>query len=280
MWLASCGGSSSDTGTTHMRALNLTSDLASVDLFTDDVSRFSGVATDVVSASTDFTSGSYTVKVKRTGDGSALLTGTYSVAKDQHYTAVVWGRETALRLSTLPEDEDTANITTGNSRVRLFNATVDTGTVDVFLTASNTNLAEAAATQGSLTSGSLAGYRDISTGTYRLRVTGEKNPNDVRLDIPAVTLNEKTYNTIVLTAGAGGVLVNGTLPERRPLAKMPLTTAAIRDAERTLGTEGRVLVRWSGTESKLRVMVEGPSQAQIEKLAKGILGVATGELGR
>ena len=76
------------------------------------------------------------------------------------------------------------------------------------------------------------------------------------------------------------VLVNGTLPERRPLAKMPLTTAAIRDAERTLGTEGRVLVRWSGTESKLRVMVEGPSQAQIEKLAKGILGVATSELGR
>ena len=210
-WLASCGGSDSDTGTTHMRALNLTSDLASVDLFTDDVSRFSGVATDVVTASTDFTSGSYTVKVKRTGDGAALLTGSYSVAQDQHYTAVVWGRETALRLSTLPEDEDTANITTGNSRVRLFNATVDTGTVDVFLTASNTNLAEAAATQGSLTSGSLAGYRDISTGTYRLRVTGEKNPNDVRLDIPAVTLNEKTYNTIVLTAGAGGVLVNGTL---------------------------------------------------------------------
>ncbi len=76
------------------------------------------------------------------------------------------------------------------------------------------------------------------------------------------------------------VLVNGTLPERRPLAKMPLTTAAIRDAERTLGTEGRVLVRWSGTESKLRVMVEGPSQAQIEKLAKGILSVATSELGR
>ena len=74
------------------------------------------------------------------------------------------------------------------------------------------------------------------------------------------------------------ILVNGTLPERRPLAKMPLTTAAIRDAERTLGNHGRVLVRWSGTEAKLRVMVEGPSQSQIEKLAKGILGVATGEL--
>jgi hypothetical protein len=211
-WLAGCGGSSSsDSGTTHMRALNLTGDLASVDIYSDDTKRFSAVVTDAITPSIDFDSGSYALKVKRAGEGSALLTGTYSVSKDQHYTAVVWGRETALRLSTLPEDESADNITTGNSRVRLFNATVDTGTVDVFLTATNTNLAEAAPTQGSLTSGSLAGYRDISTGTYRLRVTGEKNPNDVRLDIPAVTLDEKKFNTIVITAGAGGVLVNGTL---------------------------------------------------------------------
>jgi hypothetical protein len=212
VWLAGCGGSSSsDNGNTRMRALNLTSDLASVDIYTDDTKRFSAVVTGAITPSIDLDSGSYALKVKRAGEGAALLTGTYSISKDQHYTAVVWGRETALRLSTLPEDESADNITTGNSRVRLFNATVDTGTVDVFLTATNTNLAEAAPTQGSLTSGSLAGYRDISTGTYRLRVTGEKNPNDVRLDIPAVTLDEKKFNTIVITAGAGGVLVNGTL---------------------------------------------------------------------
>ncbi|MCB9625835.1 MAG: phosphoglucosamine mutase [Sandaracinaceae bacterium] len=74
------------------------------------------------------------------------------------------------------------------------------------------------------------------------------------------------------------VLVNGTLPARRPLQKMPLTTSAMRDAEQTLGGDGRVLVRWSGTEPKLRVMVEGPSFKQIDKLARGILAVAKSEL--
>ena len=62
------------------------------------------------------------------------------------------------------------------------------------------------------------------------------------------------------------------------LQKMPKTTAAMRDAERTLGDEGRVLVRWSGTEPKLRVMLEGPSLKQIDKLARGILAVAQDEL--
>ena len=258
-WLAGCGGSnSSNSGAAHMRAINLTGDLASVDIYSDDTKRFSAVLTDGITPAIDIDSGSYALKVKRAGEGAALLTGTYSVSKDLHYTAVVWGRETALRLSTLPEDEDAANITTGNSRVRLFNATVDTGTVDVFLTASTTNLAEAAPTQGSLTSGSLAGYRDISTGTYRLRVTGEKNPNDVRLDIPAITLDEKKFNTIVITAGAGGVLVNGTLIVQQGAvttlkgnkARVRLA-AGVNDAANVSATVGNTTV--SGSVSSPRV---------------------------
>ncbi len=220
LWLAACGGSSggSDSGTAQVRGLNLTSDLASIDLYTDDTKQFSALATDVLSSNVGIGSATYTLKVKKAGDGSTLFSGSYALSKDQHYTAIVWGRETALRVSTLPEDESTDSITTGNARIRIFNATVDTGTVDVFLTAADTNLAEAAATQGSLTSGTLAGYRDISAGTYRLRVTGEKNPNDVRLDIPAVTLAEKKYSTLVITAGAGGVLVNGTLIQQQGTA--------------------------------------------------------------
>lgn len=74
------------------------------------------------------------------------------------------------------------------------------------------------------------------------------------------------------------VLVNSTLPERRPLKDMPKTRAAIAAAEATLGDRGRVLVRWSGTEAKLRVMVEGPTQRQIQKIAKDISAVAKAEL--
>jgi len=74
------------------------------------------------------------------------------------------------------------------------------------------------------------------------------------------------------------VLVNVQLPGRRPLEDMPLTRRAMSAAEAHLGHEGRVLVRWSGTEAKLRVMLEGPDQAQIEQLAAQIADEATREL--
>jgi phosphoglucosamine mutase len=45
---------------------------------------------------------------------------------------------------------------------------------------------------------------------------------------------------------------------------------AIREVERKLGKEGRVLVRYSGTEPKVRVLVEGPDQKLIDGYAGGI----------
>lgn len=55
------------------------------------------------------------------------------------------------------------------------------------------------------------------------------------------------------------VLESIKLLRRAPLTEMPRLTAAIADVESKLGTDGRVLVRWSGTEAKLRVMAEGPN---------------------
>jgi phosphoglucosamine mutase len=66
------------------------------------------------------------------------------------------------------------------------------------------------------------------------------------------------------------VLVNVTLPGRRPLDELPKTKRAIAAAEKSLGKKGRVLVRWSGTEPKLRVMIEGPKQDRIQTMAQGI----------
>jgi phosphoglucosamine mutase len=48
------------------------------------------------------------------------------------------------------------------------------------------------------------------------------------------------------------------LPTRRPLDQMLELSALIAAAEAELGRSGRVLVRWSGTEPKLRLMLEGP----------------------
>jgi phosphoglucosamine mutase len=68
-----------------------------------------------------------------------------------------------------------------------------------------------------------------------------------------------------------------TLPGKRPLAELPKTSRAIASAEKALGKNGRVLVRWSGTEPKLRVMIEGPKQDRIEAMANGIAAEAKKE---
>lgn len=229
--LAACGGGGGGgNGSTTVRALNLTTDLPSIDVFTGDTKRFSAVAADAVTTATSFEANTYTMNVKAAGDGATLLTGSYSLTKDANYTAVVWGRQTALRLTTLPEDESTSNITSsGNLRVRMFNATVDTGAVDVYLTTAAADLGESTPTQGAITSGALSGFREISANTYRLRVTGSGDPTDVRLDIPSVALGAQKYYTIVLTSGGGGVLVNGTLIEQRgPVTALKNTKARVR----------------------------------------------------
>ena len=59
---------------------------------------------------------------------------------------------------------------------------------------------------------------------------------------------------------------------------MKATCAAIENVENALGNRGRVLVRWSGTEPKLRVMVEGEDEAAIHAFASEILDAARKDL--
>jgi phosphoglucosamine mutase len=66
------------------------------------------------------------------------------------------------------------------------------------------------------------------------------------------------------------VLVNVAVREKRPLSQLPRVTAAIAAAEKALGQSGRVLVRASGTENKLRVLVEGPELKKVRAHAEQI----------
>ena len=66
------------------------------------------------------------------------------------------------------------------------------------------------------------------------------------------------------------VLLNVVVKEKRPLEELPLLQKAIAAAEKALEGDGRVLVRYSGTENKARVLVEGPDAAMIAARAEEI----------
>ena len=70
------------------------------------------------------------------------------------------------------------------------------------------------------------------------------------------------------------VLENVTLAARRPLEEMKTMNAASDHVKKALGNNGRVLIRWSGTEPKLRIMLEGPNEDQLQIWAKELAGAA------
>jgi phosphoglucosamine mutase len=70
------------------------------------------------------------------------------------------------------------------------------------------------------------------------------------------------------------VLESIKLPARRPLDQMMELTSRIGAAEKKLGRDGRVLVRWSGTEAKLRLMVEGPDLVVLKSLVDDMADAA------
>jgi phosphoglucosamine mutase len=68
------------------------------------------------------------------------------------------------------------------------------------------------------------------------------------------------------------VLINTAVERKVPLEQLHDVQRIIADVERQLGEDGRVLVRYSGTESKVRVMIEGMDEGRIQGWAEEIAG--------
>jgi phosphoglucosamine mutase len=66
------------------------------------------------------------------------------------------------------------------------------------------------------------------------------------------------------------VMINVKAHNRVDLEGIPLVQREIDQAKRMLGDNGRILIRYSGTEPLLRIMVEGEREDQIRSIAEGI----------
>jgi phosphoglucosamine mutase len=75
-------------------------------------------------------------------------------------------------------------------------------------------------------------------------------------------------------------LVNVVVAQKRELGELPTVMKAIQDVEKKLGKEGRVLVRFSGTEPKARVLIEGIDATRNEQYAREIAEALSKALNR
>ncbi len=63
------------------------------------------------------------------------------------------------------------------------------------------------------------------------------------------------------------VLLNVPVAEKKPIASLPEVAKAVQRVEKELDGRGRVLIRYSGTEPKARVMVEGEDEQRVREYA-------------
>jgi phosphoglucosamine mutase len=66
------------------------------------------------------------------------------------------------------------------------------------------------------------------------------------------------------------ILLNVMVKEKKDLKTVPQARQAISEAEKRLGANGRLLVRYSGTEPKLRIMTEGEDAGLIQQVAQDL----------
>ena len=74
------------------------------------------------------------------------------------------------------------------------------------------------------------------------------------------------------------VLVNVRVTRRVDLHTIPAVAAVMSSIEHRLAGHGRLLVRYSGTEPLLRIMLEGRDQAEIARWAEEIVDVVNTHL--
>jgi phosphoglucosamine mutase len=69
------------------------------------------------------------------------------------------------------------------------------------------------------------------------------------------------------------ILISVDVKKRKNISQIPAILNQIQKAEKKLKGKGRVVVRLSGTESKIRVMVEGEKEGEIKLIAEELAGV-------
>ena len=75
------------------------------------------------------------------------------------------------------------------------------------------------------------------------------------------------------------ILVNVRVTEKKPLESLPGFSKLVKKIENALDGHGRVLVRYSGTEPKARIMIEGDDEKQIGEYAHDLAEALRRDLG-
>jgi len=75
------------------------------------------------------------------------------------------------------------------------------------------------------------------------------------------------------------IIVNVKVRSKPPLDTLPEVARALAEAESALGENGRIVLRYSGTEPLARVMVEAEHQADVQRFSQSVADALRSSIG-
>ncbi|RZL32152.1 MAG: DUF4397 domain-containing protein, partial [Rubrivivax sp.] len=205
--LTACGGGGGGGSNTQVRLLNATRSYAQLDLTVNDKTINSKVGYASVGEYGTVDTGSTASKVLTSDVGTSVSATTPTLNANSNYTYITFGFAGAVGTRLLEENQEVPEA--NKAKLLVYNLAPDAGALDVYVTTATDSLDTATPLTTNLAGGSGSGYIQLNSGTFRVRVTGYNKRTDLRLDIPAITLDSASVNTLILTSSDGGVLVNG-----------------------------------------------------------------------
>lgn len=226
-FLTACGGGGDGDSNTQVRLLNATRSYAQLDLSVNDKTVNTKVAYAAVGEYASVGTKETATKVLTSDVGTSISATTPTLEGGSNYTFITYGFAGAVRTSVLQENQTAPEA--NKAKLMVLNLAPDAGALDVYVTTATDDINSATALTTNLSGGSGSGYIQINSGTFRVRVTGYNKRSDLRLDIPAVTLDSASVNTLILTASEGGVLVNGiTMVQKGAVKNFANTQSRVR----------------------------------------------------
>ncbi len=226
--LTACGGSGGGGSSTQVRLLNATRSYDQLDLTVNDKTINSKVAYATAGEYGSVDTGSTASKVLKSDVGTSVSATQPTLNANSNYTYITYGFAPVARTTLLEESQ--AAPEANKAKLLVLNLAPDAGALDTYVTSAATcSLSNETALSSNLAGGAGSGYIQINSGTFRVCVTGYNKPNDLRLAIPAITLDSASVNTLILTATDGGVLVNGiTMVQKGAVKSFPNTQSRVR----------------------------------------------------
>lgn len=227
-FLTACGSGGGGGSDTQVRLLNATRSYAALDLTVNDKTINSKIAYATVGDYGTVDTNNTATKVLTSDVGTSIAATTPTLTGGSNYTYITYGFAGAVRTTLLQEAQTAPDA--NKASLLVLNLAPDAGAMDIYVTtATDCALTSETALTTNLQGGAGSGYIQINSGTFRVCVTGYNNRSDLRLSIPAITLDSASVNSLILTSTDGGVLVNGiTLVQKGAVKNFLNTQSRVR----------------------------------------------------